>query len=335
MSASTPSIEANPTLRVAVGILMEGGKVFITRRFLDSHQGGKWEFPGGKIEPGEDALTALKRELSEELGIDVQSAQPYLQIRHDYPERHVVLDVWRIMDYQGTPHGREGQEAQWISSTALSCLEFPEADLPILRRLWLPSFYLITDSRHFGTNEFLVPLEHALQTGARLVQLREPHLPPPEYQAYARQIAGLCHRYNAKLLLNAEPSWVVLCGADGVHLNTTRLLEWDKRPLGGDYWVAASCHNEEELRQAKQLEADFVVLSPVASTASHPDAQPLGWEAFSQLCAGTSLPVYALGGMRPRDIVHARLAGAQGVAMVSGIWRADSIEQAVATLVSA
>lgn len=335
MSASTPSTGANPTLRVAVGILTEGGKVFISRRFPDSHQGGKWEFPGGKIEPGEDTLTALKRELSEELGIDVRSAQPYLQVWHAYPERNVVLDVWRIMDYLGTPHGREGQEAQWISCAALPRFEFPEADRPILRKLWLPALYLLTDSRRFGTNEFLVPLERALQAGARLVQLREPHLSPPEYQAYARQIAGLCHRYDAKLLLNAEPNWVKLCGADGVHLNSRRLMEWDKRPLGSDYWVAASCHNEEELSQAKHLEADFAVLSPVVSTASHPDARPLGWQAFSQLCAGASLPVYALGGMRPRDIARARLAGAQGLAMVSEIWGADSIEQAVATLASA
>ena len=129
-----------------------------------------------------------------------------MEVRHAYSECHVVLDVWRIMDYQGTPHGREGQEAQWISCAALSRFEFPEADRPILRKLWMPALYLITDSRRFGADEFLVPLERALQSGARLVQLRESHLSPPEYQAYARQIAGLCHRYDAKLLLNAEPT---------------------------------------------------------------------------------------------------------------------------------
>ncbi|MHB8622845.1 MAG: Nudix family hydrolase [Sulfuricaulis sp.] len=335
MSASTPTTVANPPLRVAVGILTEGDKVFITRRFPDSHQGGKWEFPGGKIELGEDTLTALKRELNEELGIHVQSAQPFLQVRHAYPEGQVALDVWRIMEYRGTPHGREGQEAQWISRVALSQFEFPEADWPILRKLWLPALYLLTDSRRFGMNEFLVPLERALQAGARLVQLREPHLLPREYQAYARQIAGLCHRYDAKLLLNAEPGWVKLCGADGVHLNSRRLMEWDKRPLEDGFWVAASCHNEQELSQARHLEADFVVLSPVAATASHPEAQPLGWGIFSQLCAGVGLPVYALGGMRPQDIVCARSAGAQGLAMVNGIWGANSIEQSVAKLASA
>ncbi len=334
MSASTPSIGANPPLRVAVGILADGSKVFITRRFPDSHQGGKWEFPGGKIEPGEDTLSALKRELTEELGIVVLGATPYMQVPHAYRDRDVLLDVWRITDYQGTPHGREGQEGQWIACAELPRFEFPEADAPILRRLWLPALYLITDSRRFGQGEFLVPLERALRAGARLIQLREPQLPPRAYQDYAREIADLCHRYHAKLLLNAEPEWVRASGADGVHLNSRRLKEWHKRPLGHEYWVATSCHNAEELRQAARLEADFAVLSPVAPTASHPDAEPLGWEVFSRLCAGATLPVYALGGMRGQDLGRARQAGAQGLAMVSEIWGADSIEQAVATLSS-
>lgn len=330
MSVSTPSTGADPLLRVAVGILLDGGRVFITRRSPDSHQGGKWEFPGGKIEPGENILFALKRELKEELGIVVGSAHPYLQVWHKYHDRDVLLDVWRITDYQGTPHGREGQETQWIACSHLSRLEFPDADRPILRRLELPSLYLITDSRRFGKKEFLGPLERALKAGARLVQLREPHLAPHEYQTYAREIAGLCHRFDAKLLLNAEPEWVPACSADGVHLNSRRLMDWQQRPLGNEYWVAASCHNTEELCQAARLAVDFVVLSPVAPTASHPHALPLGWKSFSQMCAGVNLPIYALGGMRAHDLEHSRQAGAAGLAMVSGIWNADSIEQVVA-----
>jgi 8-oxo-dGTP diphosphatase len=332
MSASMPSTGANPRIDVAVGILVDDGRVFISRRFSESHQGGKWEFPGGKIEPGETAFSALKRELKEELGIDVQSAVPFMQIRHAYPDRIVFLDVWRITGYQGTPHGHEGQEACWVSRAELPQLEFPEADWPILRRLWLPALYLISDSRRFGMDQFLVPLERALRAGTRLVQLREPHLPPHEYRAYATRIAALCHRYEAKLLLNADPDWVPACGADGVHLDSRRLMECQKRPLGDEYWVGASCHNAEELRQAANVGADFAVLSPVAPTASHPDAAPLGWEAFSRLCAGAALPVYALGGMRAQDLERAHQAGARGLAMVSEIWGSASIEQVVAAL---
>jgi len=319
-------------LRVAVGILTQGSKVFITRRFPDSHQGGKWEFPGGKIEPGENTLSALQRELREELGIEVQDAHAYMQVRHAYPDRDVLLDVWRISRYQGTPHGREGQEAKWVACAELPQLEFPEADRPILRRLWLPPLYLISDSRRFGKDGFLAPLERALKAGARLVQLREPHMPPDEFEEYASLIAGLCHRHGAQLLLNAEPESMSRCDADGVHLNSKRLAQYSSRPLDDHYWVAASCHNAEELRQAEHLGADFAVLSPVAPTSSHPGAAALGWEAFSRLCAVVNLSVYALGGMRAQDLAQARQAGAQGLAMVSQIWGAKSIEQVVTAL---
>jgi len=332
MSASMQSTGANLPVTVAVGILADQGRVFITRRFSNTHQGGKWEFPGGKIEPGENIISALKRELREELGIEVQNALPFMQIRHAYPDRDVFLDVWRVIDYHGTPHGREGQEARWISCAELPQMEFPQADWPILRRLWLPALYLISDSTRFGGDKFPALLERALRAGARLIQLREPHLSPAEYMSYAKQMAGLCHRYGAKLLLNADPEWVSVCGADGVHLNSRRLREWQKRPLGNEFWIGASCHNAEELNQAANVGADFAVLSPVAQTTSHPDTVPLGWETFSRLCAGAALPVYALGGMRAQDLGRAHRAGARGLAMVSEIWGSDSIEQVIAAL---
>lgn len=319
-------------IQVAVGILTQGDKVFIARRSPSSHQGDKWEFPGGKLEPGEDTFAALQRELHEELGIDVQAAQPFMQLRHSYPDREVLLDVWRITRYRGTPHGREGQEACWVRFRDLPQIEFPEADRPIWRRLWLPPLYLITDSRRFGKAEFLTRLERALRAGARLVQLREPSMPAAEYRAYAIEVADLCHRYHGVLLLNAEPDWVQDCGADGVHLNSRRLMEYRRRPLGQEYWVAASCHHADELEHAAQLNVDFAVLSPVAKTATHPDATPLGWEKFQQLCSDVDLPVYALGGMRASDLRQARFVSAQGLAMLSEVWAAESIEAVIAAL---
>ena len=334
MSVSTPNTEADALLRVAIGLLMDGNKVFISRRAPGSHQGGKWEFPGGKIEPGENTFSALRRELREEVGIDLIAAQPYLQTRHVYHDRNVLLDVWRVTEYRGIPHGQEGQEAKWVYCHDLTGHEFPDADQPILERIALPSLYLITDSKQFGNGAFLSRLERALIAGARLVQLREPQLSPQDYKAMARETAGMCHRHGAKLLINAQPEWVPECRADGVHLNSRRLIAGQNRPLRSDYWVAASCHDIDELTRAAQLGVDFVVLGPVSSTASHPQARPLGWKTFSQLCASAKLPVYALGGMRARDLEQARQAGAVGLAMISGIWGADSIEQTVALLAS-
>ena len=321
-----PSTAPNRPVHVAVGLLFDRHRVFVTRRATDTHQGGKWEFPGGKCNPGEPVLAALKRELHEELGIEVESAIPWMQVRHAYSDREVLLDVWKITAWRGDPHGRERQEARWCGIRNLPALDFPEADLPVLRRLWLPPLYLISDVTRFGKEEFLALLERALKAGARLIQLREPSMSQPEFRAYAGMVAALCHRYDARLLLNADPATVDECGADGVHLNSRRLMALDRRPLGNALFVAASCHDREELRQAVRLGVDFAVLSPVAATASHPGVVPLGWDKFRALCGSVPLPVYALGGMRPGDLGLAHEAGARGIATVSGIWNAADIE---------
>ena len=124
------------TVHVAVGIVADAaGAILITRRPDYAHQGGRWEFPGGKVEMDETAATALQRELHEELGIVVQAAEPWLQIRHAYPEKTVLLDVWRVTAWRGEPHGREGQPLRWASPAELTDFTFPAADEPILARL--------------------------------------------------------------------------------------------------------------------------------------------------------------------------------------------------------
>lgn len=327
-----PITAVDPVVHVAVGLLIEGANVFITRRSIERHQGGLWEFPGGKLDKDEDVRLALERELHEELGIEVQAATPFVQVRHAYPDRTVLLDVWRIERWQGAPHGREGQEARWAAIGTLTVADFPAADRPIVRRLQLPPLYLITDSRRFGGARFLSLLERALAAGARLVQLREPHLDDAAFVAQARTVAALCRRYGAKLLVNADPSLVVACGADGVHLNSRRLRALPARPLDENALVAASCHNREELEHAQNLALDFAVLGPVQPTASHPDAMALGWDKFQTLCAGLHLPVYALGGMCVDDLPQARAAGAQGLAMVRGVWSAADMETTLTPL---
>jgi len=318
---------------VAVGVVTDAaGRVLIARRHDRSHQGGKWEFPGGKKKLGESTLDALRRELHEELGIAVESACPLIQVRHAYPDKLVHLDVWRVTRFQGQPHGREGQPIRWVEVAELNTFEFPDADRPVLGALRLPSLYVITDSRPFGRIDFLQRLERVLRAGARLIQLREPQLSLLEYRAYAREVAELCHRHGAHVLLNAAPEWVPECDADGVHLNSRRLASISTRPLDAHHWVAASCHDLAQVERARQLDVDFIVVSPVRTTRSHPGATPLGWERFGTLCAAANMPVYALGGMGPEDIDRARVAGAQGLAMISGVWGAPEPEAVIAAL---
>jgi len=123
-------------VRVAVGVVVNAaGEVLITRRPDHVHQGGLWEFPGGKLEPGESVLLALTRELREELGIEVVSARPLLCIRHAYVDKTVLLEVWRVENYRGQPHGREGQPLAWRAPEALTSRDFPAANAPIIKAL--------------------------------------------------------------------------------------------------------------------------------------------------------------------------------------------------------
>ena len=106
--------------------------VFIARRPSDKHQGGLWEFPGGKVEAGEPTYDALKRELREEIGINVVSGSSLLEVSHDYTDKSVLLDVWTVESFTGTPSGLEGQEVAWVRLKNIREYDFPEANHTIL-----------------------------------------------------------------------------------------------------------------------------------------------------------------------------------------------------------
>ena len=326
-----PSIEPESALTAVVAGILHNpqGRILVAQRPLHKHQGGKWEFPGGKIHPGEGVTAALSRELHEELGIIVNGAQPFLRVRHAYPDKTVLLDIWRITDYTGEPQGREGQPLRWVSQDELAALDLPDADVPVLRALKLPALYLISDASRLGKNEFLDRMERALSVGARMIQVREPEMPAAEYRAFAKAVVSIAHRYGAKVILNADPECVASCGADGVHLNRQRLMKLQKRPLHESLLVGASCHEPAELKQAARIGADFSLLSPVRATASHPDRPGLGWIEFTRLRMFSDIPVYALGGMHAEDLPDACAAGATGRAMIRGVWDSIPVEDAV------
>ena len=128
--------ESKPFIHVAVAVLInDSGWVLITRRHEKQHQGGLWEFPGGKVEPGESVMMALSRELQEELAATPTSSDPLLQVRHDYGDREVLLDVHCIRAWEGEPRGLEGQPLAWVAPSALADFEFPEANRPIAKAL--------------------------------------------------------------------------------------------------------------------------------------------------------------------------------------------------------
>lgn len=305
---------------VAAVITNPRGEVLLSRRPDHAHQGGLWEFPGGKLEPGEGPRQGLGRELWEELGVRVQRARPLIQVRHDYGDKAVRLDVWRVRRYAGEPEPREGQRLEWVAPDRLPERAMPAADQPIVNAARLPEHYLITGEPEGSPEAFLKSLELALQRGVRLVQLRAHTGGPEAYTDLARAAAGLCRRHGARILLNADPELARGLGADGVHLTSRRLLALDRRALPRPLWVAASCHTRAELRHAEAVGVDFAVLSPIRSTPSHPEAQPLGWARFAQLVDRVNVPVYALGGVSHGDLERAFQCGAQGIAAIRGLW---------------
>ncbi len=122
-------------VHVAVGVVLKGDETFITRRLAHQHQGGKWEFPGGKVESNETVTAALKRELKEEIGIDIEVTEPLVVIEHDYSDKVVKLDVHRVFSFSGEPQGLEGQEGMWVPIHELANLDFPDANVAIIEKL--------------------------------------------------------------------------------------------------------------------------------------------------------------------------------------------------------
>lgn len=299
----------------------DGQQVLLARRPSTVDQGGLWEFPGGKLAPYETGFVALQRELYEELGLTIDRAQPLIRVHHEYPDKHILLDVWQVGDFSGEPYGREGQAVRWVKLDELFNYPFPAANLPILRAVMLPTEYLIS-AEEADDGVFLNKLERALQEdGLRLVQLRAKTLDHEDYVQRAEQALALCRRFSARLLLNGEPELLKLVDADGIHLTSDRLMTLDRRPIVQGKWLSASTHNAQQLDHAAHIGCDFVTLSPLRTTPTHPDATPLGWHDFQQLVEPAGMPVFALGGMTRHDANHARAVGAQGIASIRDFWQ--------------
>jgi 8-oxo-dGTP diphosphatase len=123
-------------VHVAVAVIVNSQQEILLAKRLDHlHQGGKWEFPGGKVEQGETVSDALKRELKEEVNVDVISSSPFMQISHDYPDKQVLLDIHLVSDFNGQAQGLEQQQICWVAKADLINYEFPEANKPILDKI--------------------------------------------------------------------------------------------------------------------------------------------------------------------------------------------------------
>jgi 8-oxo-dGTP diphosphatase len=209
---------------VAAAVLIRAdGAALLAQRPGDKVYSGYWEFPGGKIEPGERVAEALGREIREELGVEIERAYPWITRVFTYPHAKVRLHFHRVYAWRGEPRALEHQALVWQRPEAITVDPLLPANGPVLRGLLLPAEYAITRAAELGVEPFLSRLEARLRGGLKLVQVREKVLARPAAEAFARRIVALARAHDAKVLVNADAALAREIGADGVHLTAEQL----------------------------------------------------------------------------------------------------------------
>lgn len=331
---------------VAAVIRDRDGRVLLAQRPLQKHQGGLWEFPGGKVEPDETETQALSRELEEELGLIPTACSPLIRIGHDYPDKSVELSVWTVTAWTGETYsaalgmpgvcvGREGQPVVWVTPDELLQYPLPAANRPIVSAVRMPSVWRITPA--------LTSLS-AINAWVEARMTASPHVSPHDTEGLLLRLPGWSRSAYAEAAahflalqarrdLSTTMAFGVQADLERIHTLSTathfhlkrdqmreclaqgiRLSALKVRP---EQQFTAACHDPEELALATRLGVDAVFLSPVLATSSHPESEPLGWAKWATWVKSATLPVYALGGVTPSDVAKARQLGGQGVAGIS------------------
>jgi len=307
-------------IEVAAAVILraDGSEFLLAQRPAGKVYAGYWEFPGGKVEPGETVRAALLRELREELGISVSACSPWLTRVFTYPHATVRLNFWRVTAWAGeigisAPLEHDAVDWQKCGKST-SVTPILPANAPILKALALPATMAITMGESEGVERQLERLEEALDTGLRLIQVRDKGWPFAQRLWFAEAVRRIAGQRGALVLINDDEDIARRIGADGLHLSAAGLAACLQRP---DFaWVGASCHGADELRRAAELGLDYALLGPVLPTPTHPAATGLGWAEFARLIAGTPLPVFALGGMKSGMLAVAQEHGAHGIALM-------------------
>ena len=252
----------------AAVITRPDGEFLLGQRAPGTFYPGYWEFPGGKVEPGETPRQALVRELSEELGMEVETAWPWIVREHIYEHAHVSLHFFEVPAWRGEISDKVHSALAWQRADGLSVAPVLPANGPILKALRLPRIMGITHAGDIGIPAQLAQLETALAGGLRLVQIREPQLPADQLESFARAVVERTRARGAIALVNDNDDLARKVGADGVHLPSRRLGGLRSRP---DFeWVGAACHTRAELEQVAALELDYAVLGAIRPTPTHP-----------------------------------------------------------------
>lgn len=312
---------ATSFVEIAVGVLRREHEVCLSFRQKHQFQAEKWEFPGGKVKQDETIENALVREFEEELGVHTDNWHPLISIPWHYNDVSVRLNVFQSWDFSGEPSGMEGQLVKWFAIDQLDELHFPAANQGILTALKLGDRYAISGS-FADQAEFAQKLHNVMLQDITLVQLRAKGLSEQQIIDLVAASQFELKANNARMLVNSDnPEILDKCAADGLQLSSSVLFAFEERPIPKNKLLGASTHNAQEIQQALKIGADFILLSPVLPTQTHPDMPALGWEVFAQWVQEIPIPVFALGGMQHKNLIIAKEQyGAQGIAAISEFW---------------
>ncbi len=300
-----------PEIQVACALIWRNEQILLSKRHKGTHLGGLWEFPGGKFESGEEAMTCLSRELKEELDIALVDASFMFQIPWNYGEKSVRLWVYEVSRFDGEPRGLEGQDVSWFPSELLTELQFPRANGAIVRAVGLPRITKILDAKFAREPKTWVREMH----DRSVLYLRG--LPPGRDLEGA---IGLAIGNGHRVILTLDQLNCFQEGC-GVHLRKSdeiqdalECLEALDRP-----WpLTSGIRDESDIARQRDWPSDAVFISPVRQTTSHFGIPALGWNRFSELACDLGVPAYALGGMTKSDIEVVKRYWGFGVAGISG-----------------
>jgi 8-oxo-dGTP diphosphatase len=264
-------------IHVIAGALRDShGRVLIAQRPRGRHMAGRWEFPGGKLGNGEDSLSGLKRELAEELGIDVREARPLIRLRYEYPDRRVMLEAWQVTSYEGEPRALDSQALAWARPDELPWHDLLEANRAIVTALRLPRLArVVTNLAELASFRGVTPqtlLWYGPTTGEAAISL--------DSVVNARS-GG--HRV---LVLGNDIDSVrdaALAGCDGAVLTSrSQNLHVDR---DGPFLIGVLCEDAEAAREAVEEGAHFLVVAPPGG--------PMTDGELESLCECVGLPVFS------------------------------------------
>jgi 8-oxo-dGTP diphosphatase len=316
----SPDRSASPETPTIVALCLsdEEGRFLIQKRPAGRTWAGFWEFPGGKVKPGERPEEALRREVVEEVGIEVGELKRFC--RHAGPTAHgrVSIGFYAANAFSGSPAPRDGQTLAWSRPAELPARSWLPADQPLVDALASGPWCGLTPRlERLDPHRIASGFARAVASGVGFFVIRK--ATGSSWSLAEREPVRLwARRQHVRVAFGHTGGTVE--GADDLHLTAESARSLNLRPVPQRTRLGVSCHDSREIGQAARLGADYLFLGPLQPTPSHPGSFGVGWERWSEWARAALCPVYAIGGLGPADLDQVRRAGGFGVAAIRAFW---------------